>query len=192
MFPPEVFRDTLVRLVEVLDRLSIRFHLTGGITTLAYGEPRMTQDFDLVIDPDSSKKRFDDLLPALRAAGFLVDTQAARQAVKEAGMFQALDLTESLKVDLYPRQMIAGELDRSVQLEVFEGVMLPVASRADAVLSKLIWISKGSHKSRRDLRQILRGASEDERAAVVREAEERGLASLLAEVIAEADEISPY
>jgi hypothetical protein len=35
------------------------------------------------------------------------------------------------------------------------GLTLPVASRPDLVLSKLIWISKGSHKSRRDLRQIM-------------------------------------
>jgi hypothetical protein len=69
MFRPEVFRDTLLRLSAVLDRLSIRFHLTGGVTTLAYGEPRMTQDFDLVIDPNSTKMRLEDLLPALRAAG---------------------------------------------------------------------------------------------------------------------------
>ncbi len=191
MFPPEVFRGTLQRLKDVLERLSIRFHLTGGVTTLAYGEPRMTQDFDVVIDPDATANRLNELLPALRAAGFLVDTQAARAAVTDAGMFQALDLTESLKVDLYPRQLIAGELDRSVHLEVFEGMTLPVACRVDAVLSKLIWISKGSHKSRRDLRQIVQGASETERAAIAREAEERRLASLLKEVLAESDHISP-
>jgi hypothetical protein len=191
MFPPEVFRDTLQRLAGVLDRLSIRFHLTGGITTLAYGEPRMTQDFDIVVDPEGVRRCFDDLLAALRSADFLVDTQAARQAASEGGMFQALDLVESLKIDLYPRQMIAGELDRSVQLEVFEGLMLPVAARVDAVVSKLVWISKGSHKSRRDLRQILTGASAAERAAVGRHAEERGLASLLAEVLAEPDQIQP-
>lgn len=106
-------------------------------------------------------------------------------------MFQALDLAESLKVDLYPRQLIPGELDRSVKLEVFEGVMLPVASRADTLLAKLVWVSKGSHKSRRDLRQIMRGASAAEREAVVRHAEASGLGSLLDEVLAEPDEIGP-
>lgn len=191
MFPPEVFRDTLLRLTGVLDRLSIRFHLTGGITTLAYGEPRMTQDFDLVIDPVATMEHLDDFLAALRGTSFLVDDQAARQAVSEAGMFQALDLCESLKVDLYPRQMIPGELDRSVRLEVFEGVTLPVASRADTLLAKLIWISKGSHKSRRDLRQILRGASETERADVAAHARRIGLTSLFAEVVSEPDEIGP-
>ncbi len=190
MFPVEAFRDTLIRLADVLERLSIRFHLTGGVTTLAYGEPRMTQDFDVVIDPLTTAERLNALLAGLRTAGFLVDTETARRSVQEAGMFQAFDLAESLKVDLYPRQMIPGELDRSVRLEIFEGVMLPVASRADAVLSKLVWISKGSHKSRRDLRQIMRTADDAERMTVERSAGEMSLATLLEEVLAESDEIS--
>ena len=48
MLPVEVFRSTLVKLVEVLRRNGIRFHLTGGITAVAYGEPRLTQDLGLV------------------------------------------------------------------------------------------------------------------------------------------------
>ncbi len=189
MFPVEVFRGTLIRLTDVLKGLSIRFHLTGGVTTLAYGEPRMTQGFDVVIDPLTTAKHLDALLAGLRTAGFLVDPATARRSVQEAGMFQALDLAESLKVDLYPRQMIPGELDRSVRLEIFEGITLPVASRVDAVLSKLVWISKGAHKSRRDLRQIMRAANDTERMIVERGATEMGLKTLLVEVLAESDEI---
>lgn len=55
MYPPDVFRSTLVRLLEVLQRLDVRCHLTGGITSVAYGEPRMTQDIDLVVDNAASK-----------------------------------------------------------------------------------------------------------------------------------------
>jgi hypothetical protein len=77
-------------------------------------------------------------------------------------MFQLLDDVESLKLDIYPRELIEGELQRSVQLEVFEDLILPVVSRADAAESKLIWISKGSHKSRRDLRRIWESYIEEE------------------------------
>jgi hypothetical protein len=191
MFPAETFRDTLTRLVAVLDRLAIRFHLTGGVTTIAYAEPRMTQDIDLVIDPRAAAEQVEPLLADLRAAGFLVDGETARRAVREAGMFQALDLTESLKIDLYPREMIPGELSRSTRLEVFEGLSLPVASRPDAAASKLVWVSKGSHKSRRDLRQLWRGASPDERELIERLARDLGLERLLLDVLAESDEIEP-
>lgn len=191
MFPAETFRDTLARLAAILDRLGVRFHLTGGVSTIAYGEPRMTQDVDVVVDPRVLAPRLGEFLAAVEAAGFLVEAETARRAVADAGMFQVLDLAESLKIDLYPRELIAGELDRSVVAEVFAGLSLPIVSRTDAALSKLVWVSKGSHKSRRDLRQILRRANAAERMAVERQAAERGLAALLAEVLAESDAIGP-
>ena len=82
-------------------------------------------------------------------------------------------------------------MGRSVRLEVFEGVFLPVASRPDAAASKLVWVSKGSHKSRRDLRQLWRRATPDERSLVERLAHGLNLESLLLEVLAEPDEIAP-
>jgi hypothetical protein len=191
MFPAETFRDTVARLVEILRRLRIRFHLTGGVTSIAYGEPRMTQDVDVVVDPRPLAACLEAFLTAVETAGFLVDRDTVRRAVAEAGMFQLLDLGESLKVDLYAREMIEGELERSVEAEVFAGLHLPIASRADAALSKLVWISKGSHKSRRDLRQIWRRASASDRAAVARWAAEKSLAPLLAEVLEESDSIEP-
>ena len=189
MYPAETFRDTVARLVTIFGRLGVRFHLTGGASTIAYGEPRMTQDIDLVVDPQAMAANIGTFLEAVRATGFLVDEETARRAVAEGGMFQLLDLAESLKLDLYPREMIPGELDRSISTEVFAGLVLPVVSRADAALSKLVWISKGSHKSRRDLRQILRRADAVDRATVTHWAAGHGLDALLQEVLSEPDSI---
>jgi hypothetical protein len=87
--------------------------------------------------------------------------------------------------------MIPGELDRSIPTEVFVGLVLPVVGRTDAALSKLVWISKGSHKSRRDLRQILRRADAGDHAIVTRWAAEHELETLLHEVLSETDSIEP-
>ena len=100
---------------------------------------------------------------ALANSDFLYDDDTIRTAVSSKGMFQLLDSVETLKLDIYPREMIPGELERSNWIEVFEGVHVPVASRADAAASKLVWISKGSHKSRRDLRRMFRLADPEER-----------------------------
>jgi hypothetical protein len=35
--------------VSLLDRFGIRLHLTGGIASVAYGEPRLPQDIGLVV-----------------------------------------------------------------------------------------------------------------------------------------------
>ena len=104
-------------------------------------------------------------------------------------MFQFLDLDPVIKLDLYPRCLIPGELDRSVRVEIFPGVVLPLVARTDAALSKLVWIGHGSHRSRRDLRSIFGGASADEIATVRRTAADMNLVRLLDEVLDERNEI---
>lgn len=189
MFPVEVFQNTLTKLTDILQRHEIRFHLTGGLTGTAYGEPRMTQDIDIVVDPKRIQRVLDDFIGSLRQSDFMFDEQSIRTAVERGGLFQLLDEKEILKLVLYPRELIAGELDRSESLEVFAGLWLPVVSRVDAVASKLVWISKGSHKSRRDLRAITRNASDQQRTQIDATATRLGLADLLTEVLAESDEI---
>jgi hypothetical protein len=83
MFPPDIFRHTLTRLVAILRQNGVRFHLTGGITSVAYGEPRMTQDIDIVVDNTALARGLDDFLAAAAQAGFLLDPAAVRRAVAE-------------------------------------------------------------------------------------------------------------
>jgi Nucleotidyl transferase AbiEii toxin, Type IV TA system len=190
MFPPDIFRHTLTRLVAILRQNGVRFHLTGGIASVAYGEPRMTQDIDVVVDNVPLSRAADAFMAAVSEAGFLLDLKQVRRAIAEKSMFQIFDMTEALKVDIYPRELVPGELDRSTVIEVLEGMPLPVASRADAATSKLVWASKGSHKSRRDLRQIVRQMSSIDRAELDRLARLLRLESLLVEILAEQDEIA--
>lgn len=190
MFPADIFQDTLTRLLAVLSRLAVRFHLTGGITSVAYGEPRMTQDIDIVVDNAALVRGLDDFLATATEAGFLLEPAAVRRAVAEKSMFQLFDMAEALKIDVYPREMIPGELDRSVSMELFSCLSLPVVSRPDAAASKLVWAAKGSHKSRRDLRHIVRLMPQADRIELDRLAGHLDLDALLAAILAEPDDIA--
>jgi len=189
VIPAEGFRATLEALADVLERLGLRYHLTGGIVSVLYGEPRLTQDVDVVVDPDRATEYCEELVLGLAAVGFELNDETARAAIRDGGMFQILDVERVVKVDLYVRCLVPGELDRSVPGALFEGRTFPVVARTDAVLSKLIWIRHGSHRSRRDLRRLYDGATGGERETIRRMAGESGLADLLAEVMAESDEI---
>lgn len=189
MLPADAFEPVVRKLDGILRDHGIRYHMTGGITSVVYGEPRLTQDLDLVLDRDGTAKAGESFFRALAAAGFQFGEESARRAIASRGMFQLFDEVQLLKVDLYVRSLIPGELDRSVAHELFEGTMVPIVSREDAALSKLIWIREGSHRSRRDLRRIVAGASTSERAAIEARATAMGLAELLAEVLRESDEI---
>jgi hypothetical protein len=190
MYPPDIFRHSVSRLVAILHRLGVRFHLTGGITSVAYGEPRMTQDIDVVVENAAMARAIEPFIAAAAQADFLLDAETVRRAVADKSMFQLFDMAEALKIDVYPRELVPGELDRSTLLEVFDGMQLPVASRPDAAASKLAWAAKGSHKSRRDLRQICRQMPAPDRSELDRLAGLLHLGGLLAEILAEADEIS--
>lgn len=189
MFPIDSFRATLDKFVSILRQHTIRFHLTGGITTVTYGEPRLTQDIDIVICNQTVAARIDEFVASLHKSDFMFDADSVHRAVERRNMFQLLDTVEALKLGVYPREMIPGELDRSETVEVFDGVELPIASRADAAASKLVRISKGSHKSRRDLRQIYRLAIDSERELIRSLTRQLELESLLDEVLSESDEI---
>jgi hypothetical protein len=76
MYPAEIFRDTLSRLLDILTRHDVRFHLTGGITSVAYGEPRMTQDIDIVVDNPALARSLEAFTAAATQAGFMLDAEA--------------------------------------------------------------------------------------------------------------------
>ncbi len=189
MFHADTFRATLGKIIAILRKYKIKFHLTGGITSVAYGEPRMTQDIDIVIDNSAVRSQMDSFIDSLRYSDFIFDESTIRRAAERKQMFQLLDAVEALKIDIYPRELLQGELERSNTLELFEGMHVPVASLADTALAKLIWINKGSHKGRRDLRQLVRVAAADERQTIEKVAAELGLKRLLSEVLSESDEI---
>ena len=44
-------RESMERIKAILVELKIPFHFTGGIAVFYHGEPRFTQDLDLVIRP---------------------------------------------------------------------------------------------------------------------------------------------
>lgn len=189
MFPVEAFRRTIDKFVQIASLLELPFHLTGGSISSAYGEPRLTQDIDIVVSPSIAKKRVDEFVAELAKSDFLYTENVVRKAIRENDLFQLLDKSESLKLDVYPRELIPGELGRSQSLELFDGVYLPVVSRIDAALSKLIWIQKGSQRSRRDFRGIFRNCDSAQQALIRIQAASLGMAGLLDEVQLESDEI---
>jgi len=189
MFPIEAFRGTVERFIGILKSLKIRHHLTGGVVSVAWGEPRMTQDIDIVIDRVDATANIERLVSEIQSAGYFADEQGIRNAIHGGKPFQLLDQVEVLKLDVYPRELVPGELSRSVLAEVFPGSSIAIVSRPDDALSKLIWIKRGNHKSRHDLRQIVRRLSEEENVFLRTQALQLELTDLLDSVLAESDEL---
>ncbi|MCB9465669.1 MAG: hypothetical protein H6682_18410 [Candidatus Eisenbacteria bacterium] len=145
-------RQTVERVVSALEALGVRFHITGGLASSYYGEPRTTRDADFVVRLGHSEGT--KLVTAL-SREFLIEAEAVRQAIASRGLFQALDQDTLMKADFHVGERIEGELDRSVVHELFEGFSAPLVSKEDAILSKLIWVQEGSDRSRTDILGML-------------------------------------
>ncbi len=189
MYDLAEFRNCLERAAGLLRTCEVQFFLTGGGAAIANGDPRMTQDIDLVIDPVAIRQKLSTFVEHLQRERFLFNEQTIRTAVASGRQFQLMDVESTLKLGLYPRELVASELGRAVLITILPGLVLPVVSRADFVVSKLIWIRKGNHKSRRDVKQIILRVTETETTVIHAVAARMHLRTLLDEVLAEPDEI---
>jgi hypothetical protein len=173
--------ETIERITTILDQFGVRFHLTGGIASSYYGDPRLTQDLDLVIQLAIDQPETKALLDRL-SSGYLVSEEAAFEAIKSHGLFQAIDEESLVKIDFHVGEKIPGELGRSTRREVLPGLVAPLVSKEDAILSKLLWIQQGSYKARHDVKMMLKREEELDRGILHQRAVTLGLHDLLADL----------
>ena len=176
---------TLADVSAILLARGYKFHLTGGLASSFYGEPRFTQDIDIVIRVTVGESL--DLLIQDLSKQFIVDRHATEDAVRHKGIFQALHEETMIKVDFHVGEAIQGELLRSKNEEILLGVFVPLVSKEDAILSKLIWISKGSNKSRQDVKMMLKRRGEIDFDYLDVQATKLGVENILKELSAELD-----
>lgn len=154
MFTAEDLAQTLRKISNLLSDLKVRHHFTGGLVSSFYGEPRLTQDIDIVVDPAAVITCLPDFLARIEGR-YIFSPDVINSSLHAGSVFQLLDQESLIKIDLYPRQMVPGELERSIEKELLPGLFLKILNKEDAILAKLIWIRKGSHKSKKDVRMML-------------------------------------
>lgn len=146
--------ELLATIVDRLDVAGIPHMLAGSMASSYHGEPRSTQDIDLVIDPDAtSLRRFAELVDDDR-----YDVGDAQVALRSRSLFNVIDTRTGWKVDLIIRKdrpFSREEFARRQAVEVL-GVTTYVASPEDTVLAKLEWgLEGGSERQQRDVVSIL-------------------------------------
>jgi hypothetical protein len=150
--------ELLKRLAGTLDRLGIPYLLTGSMATSVYGEPRFTNDIDVVValGPDQVPA----LCAAFPAPDFFCSPDAAEQAVRQRFQFNILHLASGLKVDVIVATDSAfdrSRLGRGVRLPAGEDFDATFASPEDVIIKKLQYFREGgSDKHLRDIVGVLK------------------------------------
>jgi hypothetical protein len=145
------FEQLVADVVARLDAAGIPHMLTGSIASSWYGEPRATQDLDVVIDPLPAA--LDQLVQGLQGDGWYVDPDVAMAAGRDRTQFNAIG-PEAFKVDFivrHDRPFSVAEFDRRRPAELL-GTTTFLPTVEDMVVAKLEWAQ--ATDSDRQLRDV--------------------------------------
>jgi len=181
----------LVPLVEAFDKLQIAYYIGGSVASSIYGEPRQTQDADVVADIHLNHVR--SLVSSLQAE-YYIDADMIRDAIHRRSSFNIIHFDSMLKVDIFipkPRPFTQQELRRS-RAEIIAVGSRPfiLASPEDTILNKLEWYKMSDGVSSRQWGDILgvlgRKGSDLDFAYLRHWADNLGVADLLERAVTEA------
>lgn len=164
--------------------------VAGSHASSYHGDPRQTNDIDLVITPPSLRSLL-DFVASLPSERFYASAEAAESAFRSRGIFNVIDTQTGEKVDLILRKdrpFSESEFSRRAPARIF-GAPVFVATPEDTVLAKLEWARAGeSERQLRDVRSIIAMAGEAlDRAYIERWASELGVTELWERVQREAE-----
>ena len=134
--------------------------IAGGIAAILYGEPRLTQDIDLVValrpqDASSFSAQFPDAEFYCPPAEVIAN-EAAREAF---GHFDVLHLETDARADVYlaGNDALAHRGLATRRVVKLSGLSVPIAAPEHVILQKLRFRQQGAgERHLRDVRAILR------------------------------------
>jgi hypothetical protein len=149
--------DLLKYAATQLRRLEIPYAVVGSFASSIWGESRLTQDIDIVVDLKLAQ------VPVICAAfpdpEFYVSSSAAHEAVAQSTQFNVINPSSGNKIDFIisgHKPWVLAQLTRSKKVPVFPDQDVDVASPDDVILGKLVYYREGgSDKHLRDIRGIL-------------------------------------
>ena len=150
--------DELLRtLIGILEKLELRYFVTGSVAAIYYGEPRFTNDIDVVVD--LPEERIPDLLGSFPPGEFYLSEEALRHAVERRGSCNVIHVPTSLKIDV----MVAADtlfnrsrFERATRVQPGDALEAQFASAEDVILKKMDFFRQGgSEKHLRDITGIL-------------------------------------
>lgn len=143
-----------------IDSVGGEYFIGGSVASSLQGEPRATNDIDIVVSmPGSRVRAFAETL----GSDFEVDQQMLRQALASGGCANIFFLPMVTKVDIFglgsaPYDEIEFARRRRVRVRS-AGDEIFIKSPEDTILRKLLWYREGgevSEKQWRDVVEVLR------------------------------------
>lgn len=152
--------DLIQLFAEPLERIGLRYMITGGVASVVYGEPRFTRDIDVVLE--LSRADIPRLAQAFGAADFYVpplETMEEEASRARFGHFNVIHHETALRADVYlqgddPLHAWAFPRRARVRIGDLDVWMAPLEY---VILRKLLYFrDSGSDRHLRDVAAMLR------------------------------------
>lgn len=149
--------ELMQKVADFLERESTPYRIVGSMASIVYGEPRFTNDVDVLVDlpPD----RVDAVCREFPPPDYYVSAEAVREAIAKRHQFNILHMPSGLKVDMIlSTDTEFSQLDLSqgqrIRSEGFYSALF--ASPENVILKKLSYFQEGgSDKHLRDVAGML-------------------------------------
>jgi hypothetical protein len=150
--------DLLRHVIDALEKLNINYILVGSLASTLYGNPRMTQDIDIVID--LKEEQVPVFCSTFPSSDFYLSESAVRDAVRTHFQFNVLHPASGNKIDFMLAQDDAWGHQQLANRQLIS--LLPdckgyAARPEDVILGKLRYYHEGrSEKHLRDIAGIIK------------------------------------
>jgi hypothetical protein len=155
--------ELLRRIVDVLTRLEIPYLVTGSVGAMAYGEPRLTNDIDIVAAIE--QRHIADLIAAFPESEFYVSERMILDAIRHRTQFNIIHPQSGLKVDIIVRKDTAFDrcrFSRIRRVKPSDDYYANFAAPEDIIIMKMRYYKEGgSEKHLRDIAGILKISRDD-------------------------------
>lgn len=152
-----VLSELIQHVVGAFERLEIPYLVTGSVAAMAFGEPRLTIDVDIVAAVTEEK------IPALEAAfpadEFYLGAEMIREAIRHQTQFNIIHPASGLKVDVILRRdtpFDQSRFSRARRVHPAPSYEANFASPEDVIIKKMeYYAAGGSEKHLRDITGML-------------------------------------
>jgi len=147
--------DLLIKVLDRINQLNIPYMMTGGIAAIFYGRPRLTHDFDIIIEMDAHHIA---KLENSFKNDFYISPSAIQEAIDKRSMFNIIHYDSGIKVDFWLIE--DDEYDRKRferrRKHLYGERDIFFTSPEDVILIKLLWFKDSQiQKHRDDARGVL-------------------------------------
>ncbi|MFH0889448.1 MAG: hypothetical protein V1871_09610 [Planctomycetota bacterium] len=144
--------------VKCFESLKIPYFITGSIASMAYGEPRLTNDIDIVADiKEKDIEAFKNLFPE---DDFYITEEDIKEAIHYRRQFNVIHPSSGLKVDVIIPENSSFNISRFKRIkkiDVSKDTTANFSSPEDVIINKMDFYRQGgSEKHLRDITGIIK------------------------------------